>query len=139
MCRQLGLEEGHYGGVDLTMERRAVKPCGIAADLRRHRRKRWRARRQECEVAGVWHHMIFGLYRQPVINALGVVGMRKNFVAVATPKLDRHRDAGKRLGRERVTYRRRRDHSGDDAGIVYPVRYGHRLARYIGRYVDFAL
>jgi hypothetical protein len=53
MCRQLGLEEGHYSAVELAMERRAVETRGIAADLCRHGRKRWRARRQECEVASV--------------------------------------------------------------------------------------
>lgn len=39
------------------MERRAVEPRGIAANLRRCGGKCWRARRQECEVAGVRHHM----------------------------------------------------------------------------------
>src|SRR5277367_3848455 len=80
MCRQFAIEEGHNSGVELAMERRAVEPLGIVADFRRHGRKRQRARRQECEVASVWHNMIFGLFglhRKPVINALGVIGMRK--------------------------------------------------------------
>ena len=53
-------------------------------------------------MAGVRHHMIFGLHRQPIIDGLGVIGVRKDFVTVAAPKLDRHRDGGKRLGRERI-------------------------------------
>jgi hypothetical protein len=34
VCRQLGLEECHHGGVEFAMERRAVEALGIVADLR---------------------------------------------------------------------------------------------------------
>jgi hypothetical protein len=87
------------------MESRAVEPLGIMADLR-HPCQSWRARSQEREVAGVWNNMIFGLHRQSVIDGLGVVWLWKDFITVATPKLDRDRDGGKRLGRESIAYSR---------------------------------
>ena len=75
------------------MESRAVETLGIMADLRHPSRQNWRARSQERKVASVWNNMIFGLHWQSVIDGLGVVRLRKDFITVATPELDRDRDS----------------------------------------------
>ena len=88
------------------MERRAIEARGIAANLRRDTFELGAAGRQEDEMAGILHDVVFGLGWQSVIHMLGMPRMRKHFVTVATPKLDRDRDSGKCLGRESIGYSR---------------------------------
>ena len=64
MRLQVGLEEGDDRGIELGVEGGAVETRGITADIRHERRECARAGREECEVAGVRHDVVFGLDRQ---------------------------------------------------------------------------
>jgi hypothetical protein len=111
------LQEGHHRGIECEVKGRSVEAFRITADLRCNARERRRAGRQEGEMARVRHHAIVGLGRQRVIYILGVVRVRQDFVAVATPELYRGSDVGKPLRREGITDGGCRDHRRRDAGL----------------------
>ena len=110
---QLRVEEGNHRGIELAMEGGAVEPRRIAASLWRDLRECRRAGRQEREVAGVRHHVIFGLCRQSVIYILRMTRMWQVLIDLAPPELDRRLDAGKSLRREQGAEGRHHDGGGD--------------------------
>src|ERR1700722_5817603 len=116
--RQLGLEERHGAGVEVGMEGRAIEPFRIVTDERHGLGQRRRAGREECEVPGIRHDMIFGLGRQIVVDILGVARVRQDFIVIPAPELDRDRDRRERFCREGIADRGRRNDCGLDAGIV---------------------
>ena len=85
---------------EAAMEGHAVKPRRITADFWRDARQCRRARCEERIVPGVRHHTVFGLRQQPVIHILGMARMRKDFVGITAPELDRRLDAGKSFPRK---------------------------------------
>ena len=58
------------------MERRAIEARGIAANLRRDTFELGAAGRQEDEMAGILHDVVFGLGWQSAIDMLGMPRMR---------------------------------------------------------------
>jgi hypothetical protein len=59
------LKNATAAGLNSPVEGGAVEARGVAADVRHHGGERGVARRQEREVAGIRHHVMFGLCARP--------------------------------------------------------------------------
>jgi hypothetical protein len=81
----MGVQEADHGRIEFVVERRPIETLGVMTDIGRIFLRHCGAGRQEGKMAGVGYDVIVRLYRQTVIDILGVARMRQQFVMVTAP------------------------------------------------------